>query len=230
MDKYLCLDLETSMEDIFNKDPNPFFQRILTIGLKSYNKNVAYQWNEEEIAESLRELLKNNNLIIGHNIKYDLLHLWKYSWLQDWLTNGGRIFDTQLAEYILTGQQHKYPALRDIAVNKYGCTEREKHIETLMKQKIKTQDMPIELLLEDVLNDVLDTESIYLQQLKEIEKRNIKPLIETQMEVLLATTEMEYNGMYINKEILLSNKQELENNINPIKQQIEQLASKYWYE
>jgi DNA polymerase I-like protein with 3'-5' exonuclease and polymerase domains len=156
------------------------------------------------------------------------LYIWKYDWFQEWLINGGKIYDTQLAEYVLSGQRHKYPALRDIAVNKYGCKEREKKMEAYWDNGVDTKDIPKELVLEDVQNDVLDTEQVMLKQIHIAKKEGMMSLIMEMMEGLLCTTEIEYNGMYIDRNIFIGNKDALERDIKLNISHVEQLSLQYW--
>jgi DNA polymerase-1 len=205
---YLVLDLETGSKELYKRKGNPWFNRILAVGLKPEGGAViAIPASTDKGDVQLR--LHNFDLLIGHNIKYDLLYLWNDIALRNFLAGGGRIWDTQLAEYIITGQQAKFSALRKLAVEKYGQPEREKHIETLFEQGLETTEMPIELLIADVKNDVLDTEAIYLQQLELAKKSGQLKLIELQMDGLLATTEMEYNGMFVDRQALKKNAEEL---------------------
>lgn len=121
------------------------------------------------------------------------------------------VYDTQLAQFLLSGQLHKYPALRDCAVNLYGLPEREKLLEKYKIGKtLDTTKIPIEELEIDVKNDALDTEGIALKQVKLLKQKQMYDLAKTQFESLLATTEMEFNGMFINRDILEKNKQNLQ--------------------
>lgn len=228
MNNYLVLDFETTIADLYHRSPNPFFQSVLCVGL-IYNINNtrtvrAVTWDDSESGIDL----SNIQLLIGHNIKYDLLCIWKYGWLQKWLSNGGVIYDTQLAEYIITGQENKFASLRTLAVEKYGCKERVKHIEELLEQGVAMENMSMELLLDDVMNDVKDTEQIYLQQQKIIKQQQQEHLIRTQMDFLLATTEMEYNGMHVNREILINNKTNLEIELNKNINEALSIINQYW--
>lgn len=234
---YLVLDLETSMKGGHGRGSNPFIDRILCIGLKYQHKRGTGQFDRSypEPSEYIDDLfayaddtpdkgwLKDVNLIIGHNIKFDLLYLWRNDELQHFFRANGRIWDTQLAEYILSGQRHKYPALRDIAVNKYGCAERIKNIEGK-----NTEEVDTELLLEDVKNDVLDTEAIALKQVKMAKEKGMMGLMLTQMDALLSTTEMEFNGFKIDKAILEKNQKILEEQLIEPKDNLKELVSKHW--
>lgn len=233
---YVVLDLETSMllKGVHTSDP--FFDKILTIGLK-YQKAIGSGQFDRELPpnEYIQDTfalaqdymperwLDGVDLLIGHNLAFDLKFIWRNDELQDFFARGGRIWCTQLVEYILSGQRHKYPGLRDIAISKYGRMERIKNLEGRL-----TQDMPIELLLEDVRNDVLDTEAVALQQAKIAKKEGMLGLILTQMDARLATIEMEYNGFKVDKEVLEQNQKELEAKLKPLSEQIDLIAQAYW--
>ncbi len=274
---YLILDLETTIKKSYGRTANPFDKdnRIVAIGLKPQNEDVEGHYITY-LKTGFKFFTPKFKVIVGHNIKFDLLYLWGYEALQDWFRRGGRIWDTQLAEYYLTGQQHKYPALRDIAVNKYGCPEREKLMEKYWGNKntivdedgylvepgcgyyetflgdfneedqpiyvsqlkegykhiigsICTSEIPQELVLEDVKNDVLDTESIYLQQLEKAEELGMGRFLYLAMDGLLATTEAEYNGMYIDQTKLLENKKKLEIELSTKTEMFVNKILPYWY-
>jgi len=234
---YLVFDAETTMRGGFGRDSNPFIDKILCTGYKyqkpkllGYNAIDALLGNYQptDLFSTKQDyplpgFLNDVDTLIGHNIKFDLLFIWRSHELQNYLKRGGRIWDTQLAEYLLSGQRHKYPALRDIAVNRYGCRERVKHLEGK-----NTEEVPIELLLEDVRNDVLDTEAVALQQAKLTKEKQMHALCKTQMEGLLATTEMEFNGMYIDKQKLLENKAVLQNEYDNALRELMLLVNKHW--
>ena len=223
---YLVLDTETESKTFRGRNGSPFVNKILCIG---------YKWSdiEDPLSED-QDYIESNyfngvDLIIMHNAKYDLLHLWKDPALHDYFKRGGKIYCSQLAEYMLSGQQYKYPKLRDIAVNIYGCKERVKNLDQYKIGKIlDTTLVPIEELLEDVENDVLDTEQVYLGQQKSAKEMGMTKIINAMMDGLLATTEIEYNGMYINREVFNKNKLELEEKIKTVKINLLELAERYW--
>ncbi len=223
---YLALDFETGSTEFKKRKGSPWANKILCVGLK-YQDREPIALAQDYMPDGW---LKDVNIILGHNIKFDLLHTWRDKGLQDYLVNGGKIWCTQLAQYILTGQQHKFAALRDIAVNKYNCPERTKKIEEGLKKGINTTDMDIEDLLFDVRNDVLDTESIAIQQVKRAKETGMFKLIQQQMEALLATTEMEYNGMFIDRKIFNSNKEALDVTRDDIKDRLNKQLMDKWHD
>lgn len=258
---YLVLDFETGIKTKHKRKGNPWYNKLVAAGYKyqdTPDASTVYfsDWNcknfDERFELELKEDLKGVTRLVGHNVKFDLLYIWKYNSFQEWLLNGGKIYDTQLAEYMLTGQRHKFPALRDIAVNKYSCKSREKYMEQYWNNKkgwvsidgylgsknevggkevigpIDTKDIPRELVLEDVKWDVLDTERIMKCQLHEAKRIGMYQLILEEMEGLLATTEMEYNGIFINQEIKNRNQIQLKQEIKEIDKEIYEIANRYW--
>jgi len=101
-------------------------------------------------------------------------------------------------------------------------------MEEYWEKGIDTKDIPRELVLEDVQNDVLDTEQVMLQQVKILKKEGQYQLCTEMMEGLLYTIEAEYNGLYINQDTMHNNKQRLEKEIEELKQQAGLIAERYW--
>ena len=231
MNSYLILDLETNTLEKYKRKANFMYNDIIALGYKACDLPLAKAWYTRDVSLSekdLKNLLDNYNIIVGHNIKFDLLYLWKYEALHDWFKEGGTIWDTQLAEYILTGQQTKFSSLRALATEKYGCPARDKLMEPYWEQGTDTKDIPEELVIKDVKNDVLDTETIYTQQRKTSEDLNMFKLIEFQMDGLLATAEMEYNGLFVDNNVLEKNRLELIEELQKDKANLMELVNKYW--
>lgn len=276
MPNYLIIDLEVNTLKMHGRQANYFYNDIVAIGMKTKDELYA----QYIYPEKLKVLdLDGIDVIVGHNISFDLMFLWGLDSLQSFFKRGGKVFCTQLAEYILTGQQAQYAALRDIAVNKYGCKEREKVMEVYwgntgnwfsegkilvgMEEEFQywlsrnedrgfrdnwrareyyensrsikwittprqTSDIPKELVLQDVKADVLDTEQVFLKQYEDCRQRGLLPLIELQNDALLATTEMSYNGMKIDLDILHRNKLELQQKLETKKAELLDLIKPLW--
>jgi DNA polymerase I-like protein with 3'-5' exonuclease and polymerase domains len=234
MSEYLILDLETTIKKSFKRTANPLDpdNRIIAIGTKLKDRKAHGEYVDWRLGDGpgVQDFETTKDIIVGHNIKFDLLYLWKYKGVQDFIQRGGKIWDTQLAEYYLTGQQTRWYdcSLRDLAVRKYGCPERTKYMEEYWNKDICTSKIPKEIVLEDVKNDVMDTEQIYATQLTKAQELGMLPLLETVMNELLVTTEIEYNGMYIDRQVLENNKLELELQLIDIEQEFNELVRKYW--
>ena len=230
---YLVLDLETGFTDHHKRKGNFYYNPVVAIGLKPISQNTSlgdWVYKDEDFLNEILNiyLTTDHKILVGHNIKFDLLHLWKNEQLQNWLAQGGRIWDTQLAHYMLTAQQEKYPALREVAVRCYGCTERPKYMEEYWDKGIDTMNIPEDLVLDDVKNDVLDTEAIMLKQVEKAKKEGMYKLILDMSESILATTEMEFNGLYINQDIFKSNQEKIDKELEAAYNGAIELATPYW--
>jgi len=221
--KFLVIDLETQSKEMFNRKGHFRNNSIVAIGLKSSS-------GEEKIDYIYPNKLKNleidEDILIGHNLKFDLLHLWSISGIQKFLKNKGKVYDTMLAEYFMSGQTHKFPGLRELAV-KYGRPERSKYMEEYWDKGIDTSKIPVNIVLQDLKEDVLDTEAVYLGQQALLTEQQ-KKLLEIQNDLLLGLTEMEFNGIYCNRIILEQNQLELEAQLERNVNELEELIKPYW--
>lgn len=255
MISYIALDIENNSSNQYGRKAGNFlFDPIVAIGLCNEKETRS----EYIYPNKIKELKIDEDVIVGFNIKHDLLFLWHLDSLQHFFKRGGRIWDCQYAEYVLSGHQHKYPALRDIAVSKYGCKERQKHIDNLLFKRdnlkdtglwtfyedlfasykalfsialndIKqVSDIPYQLVQQDVENDVEDTASIYLQQLGKAEELGMTKVLELEMDSILATCEMEYNGLHIDQAVLKMNKKQLELELKAEQEKLQELVKPYW--
>tara|TARA_Y100000310_G_scaffold20001_1_gene19510 strand:- start:7433 stop:8644 length:1212 start_codon:yes stop_codon:yes gene_type:complete len=140
-------------------------------------------------------------IYVGHNIAFDLHYMRKHidSWMS--VIDKVKIWDTMIAEYILSGQTVRFASLNQLS-EKYGGTLKDEKIAEYWAKGVDTEDIPREELAEYLRNDVENTETIFLAQFIEAEKLGVLPLIEAMMESRLATWEMEWNGMHIDTRAL----------------------------
>lgn len=197
---YAVLDLETTSKQSYKRVANPFDDdnRIVLLGVKSARPN-PYTLTIDRVD---LDWLKTAKTMVGHNIKFDLLYLWDYPRLQEWIANGGKIFDTMVAQYILDGQKPEALSL-DILAPKYGGTKK-----TGISKLIKAGRCPSELYIKYpkamrkyLQGDLINTEIVLLKQLQLLNKNGQLNLAKALMDSVLATTEMEFNGLYVNREI-----------------------------
>lgn len=205
---YLVIDLETSVNNvgedaIGDMKASPFHpdNKIVAVGSKCGRSSAIYMvWMPSKVTD----ISCKNCVIVGHNIAFDLHYLLKedYNGTKRLLANN-TIWDTQLAEYILSGQTKMYPSL-DYCAAKYGGTIKDEKIKEYWDAGVKTEDIPREELEEYLMNDIKNTELVFLNQVKEAERQGLMNLMRTQMEARLATIEMEFNGMCVDKYVINS--------------------------
>src|SRR3990167_11012435 len=215
---YCVIDLETTIKEAYGRKANSITKENLIVA--SAQKLQGANYAQAIYGPTVH--LPDVDTLVGHNLKFDLLHLWPQ------IANSNySVWDTQLAEHILTGQQSGFSALRVLATSKYGAAEREKRMEQFWEQGICTSKIPKSIVIEDVTNDVLDTEIVVLNQLKEAKRCLKLTLIKALGNGLLASCEMESNGIYINRQIFDDLKGLLEETFNSCNESLTSLMGKY---
>lgn len=167
-------------------------------------------------------------LLVGHNIKFDLLWYWDHPELIKFLERGGKIWDTMYAEYLLSAQfytQHSHGNM-GISLKKCAIRRKLKHnkldvVAALWDEGVRTEDIAESILLEYQKGDVLTTEELFLTQVKQAREQGQVIQIQQRMEGLLATTEIEYNGMYIDQEVAAEQQVDLEVKIDGLQKALE---------
>lgn len=82
------------------------------------------------------ELLEKADVIVGHNLGFDLSYIFHLKEIKDFILRGGLIWDTQCAEYILTAQQHQYSSLSDLQEKYLGSVKKVGKISGLFQRGI----------------------------------------------------------------------------------------------
>ena len=207
--QYLVIDTETGVHNtgegaVGNMMAAPFHpdNSIVLGGAKTKEHGFVIQEGAEYLRTSADKLIKNH-VIVGHNLKFDLLYFFKRydkeCWdITDWLLNKVLLWDTMLVEYLISGQQDKFASLDKLAV-KYGGTIKDSNIKKYWEDGVATEDIPKDELSEYLKEDLKNTELIYLAQ-KDIVARmlGMGRLIYLEMESLKDTIIAEWNGMYVN--------------------------------
>jgi len=190
----LTLDVETT---ISNKG-NPFDRtnKLVCVGLKCLKGNPYIQYDWKQGIDYIQKYIDQADLIVGFNIKFDL----------HWLRNIGiniskiKVWDCQLAEFILSNQQNKYPSL-DGAAEKYGFPKKLDIVKTEYWDKgIDTDMIPRDILSDYLTQDLILTQQVYERQLTQFQSNGLMPLFRLQCADLLVLEEMEYNGIYFDIE------------------------------
>lgn len=147
--------------------------------------------------------LRDTQWLVGANIKFD--NLWYWLQIREELKRGLKVWDVLYAHYLLTGQLHNLarpeafrPSLNAVA-RYYGLPTKLDKVKALWDAGVRTEDIDEDILLEYQAYDVELTEKVFRLQLDEVKAQGRFNQIFQRMEGLLATTEMEFNGLYINE-------------------------------
>lgn len=210
--KLLSFDTETT---IINKgDPYHPDNRMVALGF--YDGHKYHTFYKDDInLNRIRELLAGS-VIITANGKFDL------AWLErlgiD--TRFVKIYDVQLAEFIISNQTKVMPALDDIAA-KYLGTHKIDNIKLNYWEKgIDTWFIPRDELMEYLCEDLRITFHAFLKQAKILKETGRWNLFKLQSMDIPVLGNMEWNGIPFNKEESIKSGEELSNEIEEIRNAI----------
>lgn len=207
----LVLDTENTT---WNKG-NPFDQRNFNVCI-SYatddgRKGVLY----DEDRGSIRALIDEATTLVGFNLKYDL------HWLRrlGFDFSGKRIWCCQAGAFVLGRQLNRYPSLEGECAahslgNKLSVVEEE-----YWNKGINTHEIPRSILSEYALQDVELTYKLYLKQ-QELIQPHQRTLLSLVMQDLQVLQEMEWNGLFFDKEEANKKAAELESQISKLQQEL----------
>jgi len=151
--------------------PLPYFgNRLVSIGYKWLVSSVDYDcyYHSTEpptqaAAEGFQLALDHADVIVGHNVKFDLAWIRECGFVYD-----GNVYDTMVAEYILARSQSRPLGLASLA-EKYNVTKKEKDLVIPYLEKGYTfYDIPWDIVREYGIADVMATEEIALAQLEKL--------------------------------------------------------------
>lgn len=246
--RYLILDLETTTIRRYKRIANPFTKEnyIVLSGARDYKGNVfmpkryfdrgvALRYDDPGVTSSNYLVEKSSELslflpslndydvIVGHNIKFDLLQIWRDAELKKFLKRGGKIWDTMYAEYLLTGQEVKLgrgAGLEDVARSYGGQTPKLDAVKRAWAEGKETYEIPYPTLTEYLHGDLENTELIFRKHMERALHQRQVIICSARMDGLLCTTEMEYNGLKTNVELAASQSNELMTKVHGLRQDL----------
>ncbi|ANS06219.1 DNA polymerase [Phage MedPE-SWcel-C56] len=223
---YLIFDEETQIHKSHKRVANQWHpdNYVVMRGWKKQGDKCA-SWRRFEGKSDDNHLVIDPDVkvLVGHNIKFDMLYEMANCLnphVIPFFQRGGRIWCTQYAEYLLHAQDRKYHmcSMDDIAES-YGGRVKIDQIKALWKAGVQTADIDPDLLADYLVGtedegrnsgDIGNTEKIYRGQVKLAKELGMYKAILHRMEGLAATTEMEFNGIKVNRARAAVNQKKLE--------------------
>jgi DNA polymerase-1 len=218
---YATWDTETTIKTSFKRKANPFDADnwVVTHAYKKKGGEVQeYRFGRSRPpAGWFVDLLQGTRLIGGFNIKFDLLHALQDpvnlgAWMK-YVADGGLVWDCQIAEYLLEGmgQESQMLSLDEVAP-RYGGNVKVDEVKLLWAAGVDTPDIEPELLTRYLCGgvdengvwqggDIGNTERTMLGQIARARQCGQLNSILLNMGALICTTEMERNGMYVDKDL-----------------------------
>lgn len=209
---YLIFDEETEIHKSHRRTANPFDERnyVVARGWKKEGDTVCTaEFYTGRTAENYLKIPDDVDVIVGHNIKFDLLYelVANESSIKAFYRRGGKIWDTQYAEYLLRAQDRKFHMnSMDQIIESYGGRKKVDGMKELWKAGVQTSEIDRNMVRDYLIGteqekrnsgDIGNTELIYLGQIAEAESMNMTKMIQVRMDGLAATTEMEFNGIKV---------------------------------
>ena len=226
---WLVHDYEVQNKEYFGSIASPHNpdNYIVATGWCVDNNPVQslYFNTKEEALESnwFEDALKGQKVYVAHNATFEIQWNLKYygKVFLDWLSRGGKVWCTQLAEYILERQQELYPKLEDCAV-KYGGTRKVDAVKVLWESGVTTAEIDQALLMDyladDEHGDVANTRRVCFNQYRIAKERDMLPMMWERMDALLFNAVATYNGLYVDTDVAESNQVEQEQRIAEIRE------------
>lgn len=210
---YLVYDLETTTTTYLKRKASPWCPDnwIVAIGWKKQgDARNSWVYNKDPKAVMNLHIPDDVTLLVGFNLKFDLLWQWGNPELKAFFKRGGRIWDCQYVEYLLHGADQRYHMVSlDETAPKYGGRKKIDEVKILWEAEVNTNDIPEDLLIDYLVGtpeedrnsgDIGNTEQVFLGQVQKAKELNMLPAIWSRMDGLCATTEMEWNGLQIDIE------------------------------
>ena len=234
MTSRLVVDIENSVTrkedgDIDNR-PHNSNNDLVSIGVVDVDTeevNYVFIYHREgasskEDIKKVKELIQNADLLIGHNIKYDLQWLWAVG-----IDYRGSIHDTMAAEYILHRGIRERLSLaaiceaRDLDIKKSDITK------AYWDKGIGYEAMPLKVVEEYGIADILSTRELYLKQIKDLEDTSLQTTVDLTNSMCMCLSEIESRGLSIDLEELTSVEFNYRMEKNSLERRLKELVNMY---
>ena len=154
----------------------------------------------------VQEYLDKTTLLIGHNLKHDIL------WLRACgFTYSGKLWDTQIAEYVLQRGIKKSLKLKSLSEEHNLTRKKSDLVEEYFESGVLCDAIPWETLEEYGRGDTITTLELYdhqMERLSEPENQGLLPTIEMMCAFLYCIIEMQHNGLKVDRKALIKLKEE----------------------
>jgi len=204
------LDVETTFHvgETKRADPTPFHpnNRLVSVQYNTcQDKTPKFVWFYHEKVEpdlkkshsQVQQILDETTLLVGHNIKFDLVWLWESGF-----TYNGRVYDTMIGEYMLLKGQKYSLSLHDSCIRRKVSQKKTEIIQDYLSRGVGFDRMPTEIVEEYGLADIVSTRELYEEQTKLFGNSMMNKHIKLMNGFLPVLSQIERNGIKIDVEAL----------------------------
>jgi DNA polymerase I-like protein with 3'-5' exonuclease and polymerase domains len=218
-------DVETSFQvteegklDPSSKNPDNF---LISMGLNDeyiFFKHREYHGTPNR--KVVQDMLDKTTLLVGHNIKFDLIWLWESGFKYT-----GRVYDTMVGEYLLNRGMKTSLKLKDCCMRR-SVTQKSDLMDGFIKNKTSFENVPIKMLEEYGRFDIKSTRSLFDAQIKQFKNPKNKQLVKTvkmMCEFLVVLAKMENNGIFIDNQALLQVEKDFQEEHDQLRVQLDEI-------
>lgn len=203
-DNFATIDFETTNLDK-GSATNPANSLVLAVAsvgrhlrgrFDRARRDGVFVFSGSEYEQSgLLELLKTVDFVVAHNSKFELQWLRRIGYdLRSIIP-----YCTQIGEYCIAGNR-KWPLNLDSVARKYGYPGKQSLVSKLIKGGVNPLDIPKDKLTEYCIDDVLDTQGVFLQQREILASSGLLPVAYCRNIFTPVLADIEFEGMQLDKE------------------------------
>lgn len=230
---FLILDLETNCHEYYGNLASPFHPEnyIVAPGWALDAGDVQYEYfanrAEADSSDWFDRAISTATILVAHNSTFEiqwLLHR-HYDAFTGFLKRGGRVYCTQLAEYLLQHQTETYPSLEDTA-QRYGGTKKVDEVKLLWEQGALTSQIDKDLLIRYLAGpegDIENTRKVCFGQWPKLEQQGMLQMFWERMDSLVFNAFCVFNGLHVDRAIADKNHKEQLAEADGIRQKIQEL-------
>lgn len=153
-------------------------------------------FDKDQIASEVQSEIDKADLIVGHNLKFDLQ--WMYHLGVD--TDRCKVHCTQVGEYLIRGQDKSLSySLRDSTL-RHGLEPKDDRVKMFWEEGYETSSIPLDVLVPYMLTDTRITREMYFKQAGILANKGMDKLMLLQNELMRLLSHMEYDGCRFDKE------------------------------
>ena len=231
------LDVETTFVIKENKrsDPSPFHQdnKLVSVQYSQGSQKPEFVWFSHVTMSGtsltngnftkIQKILDDATLLVGHNIKFDLMWL-----LESGFKYSKPVYDTMIAEYVLMRGQKWGLSLADCCIRRDVTKKKGELVDDYLKKGIGFDAMPKETVEEYGITDILSTRDLFIEQQKVFKRpKNYEMYkhVKLMNKLLLVLSDIERNGIKINFDKLEQVRKDYENEKIQLEQTMQDICA-----
>ena len=203
-------------------DPYEPTNKLVMVGCRDDNGNESI-YDMDSGFVGVQDILDKATVLIGHNITYDLMWLWECGFKYN-----GVIFDTMLAEYVLSrGNPEKYSLSLEACAERHELnTKKQDTLKEYFAKGMGVDEIPKNELKEYLQADLRATQELCTSQYKQLINSSLMDTVILTNKVAMTLARTHRNGFKVNQDVLESVRKEFETEKIEIEQRLSEQVRK----